>query len=251
MHKNWSHDFYDGLFADRFFNRSTESLHRVVMFLADILHLAPGSSVLDQCCGTGGISTALAMHGYRVVGIDIASEYIDRAKLNVAGGACRFICADAGEFYLDPPADAGFNWWTSFGYSDDDAVNQRMLTMANRSIKVGGYFALDMMNALRWQKKMTGRQEISEKAGNDDWVTRYAPERKMIYRSWITTDARGERIRRDGGGVRLYSPGEMEDLLKESGFTLTGQFGDTDKSSYTEESRRMILVARKERELTA
>jgi hypothetical protein len=46
--------------------------------------------------------------------------------------------------------------------------------------------------------------------------------------------------------VRLYNPSEMRDLLKKAGMNLVKIFGDWNSLPLTDQSSRMVLIARKE-----
>ena len=117
-------------------------------FLVRELSLKAGARVLDQCCGTGSLSVPLAQRGFNVVAVDQADAYVQRGRTraNAARVNVEWHTADAFTFVATPPCDAVFNWWTSFGYADDDAGNQRMLQRAFESLVPGGAFALDVPN---------------------------------------------------------------------------------------------------------
>ena len=55
-------------------------LARLVAFA----ELAPGTAVLDAGCGPGLVSEAFAAAGYRVTGVDLSSEMIQRARIRCA-----------------------------------------------------------------------------------------------------------------------------------------------------------------------
>ena len=61
---------------------------------------APGERCLDLCTGTGGVALALARHGTRVVGSDLAAGMLDRARNKARsaglGERTRWVQMDAG-----------------------------------------------------------------------------------------------------------------------------------------------------------
>jgi SAM-dependent methyltransferase len=57
------------------------AIERLVRFSA----FKPGGSVLDAGCGPGLVTTGLLAAGYRVVGVDLSREMIDRARRRCAG----------------------------------------------------------------------------------------------------------------------------------------------------------------------
>lgn len=73
------------------FTRGTE---QEAAFLIDVLALEPDQRVLDVGCGPGRHSHALARHGCRVVGIDIAERFVRLATEEAPPGAA-FVRGDA------------------------------------------------------------------------------------------------------------------------------------------------------------
>src|SRR5256885_5964949 len=54
--------------------------------------VAAGARVLDAGCGTGRYAAALAGHGYRVTGVDLAPDLVAVARRR--GGSARFAVGD-------------------------------------------------------------------------------------------------------------------------------------------------------------
>ena len=76
MELDWWTNLYDQQMADFFLERTTEQVHREISVLEGLLQLNSEDTILDQCCGIGTLSQALANRGYRVIGVDIIPEYI-------------------------------------------------------------------------------------------------------------------------------------------------------------------------------
>lgn len=68
---------------------------------ARALHVEPGSRVLDLGCGTGKLGALLARRGCEVVGVDVSSEMLSRARRGSGSGGQRFVLASA--FHLPFP----------------------------------------------------------------------------------------------------------------------------------------------------
>ncbi len=82
---------------DRFVNWP-ERLAAEMPFLVQLLHSVKAQRVLDAACGTGMHSLALAALGYHVVGADLSTRMIGRARSNAAanGREVRFEVAGFG-----------------------------------------------------------------------------------------------------------------------------------------------------------
>jgi SAM-dependent methyltransferase len=244
MSENWCTGFFDDAFADLYLARGEAEVVPAVSFLKDKLRLAPGASVFDQCCGIGTLSVALAAEGYRVTGVDLIPSYVARAADAAEGLDCRFFTQDARSFIAPEPADAGFNWWTSFGYYEEDAENLRMLQAANRSLKTGAYFALDYMNRDERLNSFAANDVRESVTPQGTWTTAYDRARDMVVKTW-RYDAEGSRVEKKGGGVKLYSAACLERLLTAAGFGDIEFYGDWQGAPLTASSPRCIAVARK------
>lgn len=251
--KNWCEEFFDDLFAEHHLVRSEDKEMRdTLAFLKDKLHLRSGGKILDQCCGVGSLSIAMAKMGYDVAGFDLIPSYIDRAKRDAAaaGVSCDFETGDAHAYIYRDPRDAVVNWWTSFGYAKDDAQNIKMLRCAAASLKSGGYFVLDYMNApQRLRDFAKGDVAYSETKKADCtivWESRLDRASEMIVKKWICQGADGRKVEKQGGGAKLYSSAQLERMLAECGFVDITFYGSIGGEALTGSSPRCIAVARKE-----
>jgi SAM-dependent methyltransferase len=245
---SWCEDFFDDLFAEHCLaTRTPDELQAITTFLQRELKLGTGDAVFDQCCGIGTLSLALAKRGLRTFGVDLIPSYIDTAK-NAAvkmQAACTFAAADAA-FYCPPvPCDAAINWWTSFGYFEDDAENLKMLKAARRSLKPGASFALDYMNTPERLALMGGRPVTSWRAEKPGCVvscdTRI--DGRMLVKDWKYEGADSRKVEKRGGGVKLYTQQELESLLEQAGFTAVRFYGSVKGEALAVNSPRCIAIA--------
>lgn len=238
----WWAAFFDELFADVWLARRHPSTD--VAFLVRELGLAPGARVYDQCCGVGRISAGLAARGVEVVGVDQSAAYVARARAAVASG--NFVVADAFDYRVEPACDAAFNWWTSFGYDEDDARNARMLESAFESLRPGGRFALDYPNVSRLRAEFRPQSEdVVDTALGLVRVVRRArldEARGMLVDAWTYELPGGERVTK-GGETRLYSAGDLEAMMGRVGFRVCGRFGGAGGQALEANSQRCVLVA--------
>ena len=102
--------------------------------LLEILNPQPKETILDLGCGTGQLTAKIAECGAEVIGIDGASEMIEKAKDNYP--QLEFKVADARNFELSQPVDAIFSNATLHWISEADEV----INSINKSLKTGGKF---------------------------------------------------------------------------------------------------------------
>jgi SAM-dependent methyltransferase len=164
------------------------------------------------------------------------------------------------------------NFFTSFGYFEDDSDNQKVLMSIAKALKPGGKFLIDYMNPDYVVRNLVERDEknlgppsalIPTEVGDPNirLPKAAAPSAKkaeglrVIQERWIDTSA--QRINkkitliRNGKestyreSVRMYSHREMRNMLSKAGLKLTETYGDFDGSEYTQDSPRMILMGEK------
>jgi len=240
----WWAELYDDALADVLLERT--DVERTLKFLRNVLAIAPGDRVLDQCCGIGSLAIPLARAGFEVVGVDQAAGYIARATAAAAGASAKFFVGDAFTWRPERMCNAAFNWWTSFGYAARDADNQRMLKRAAEAIVPGGRFALDFMNVPQVLRgfqptvvverdgtKLTRETTLDLAAGTMAKTWRYElPESKIVGTQPVRTST-----------LRLYMPSQLIELLRASGFDDIELYGDETGEPLTIDSPRCIAVA--------
>lgn len=243
----WWETFYDDSLADMLLEQtSDEEMTGTVSFLQKALELSPGARLLDQCCGSGRLTWKMAELGYTITGMDLIPGYIERARnRQVAGNSAPdFEVADAFEFVADPPCDAVFNWWTSFGYSDSDETNTLMLKRASESLLPGGRYALDFMNVPGLYRHF--QPHVVTRNGDVTLVRESTLDlaANTIRKQWTYFLPNGQRTVHHSS-VRLYDPAALRRLFEAAGFTDIQFYGDVDGSTLTLNSPRCIITARK------
>ncbi len=238
---DWWADFYNDTIAELFLVRDGAA---ELDFLAERLELRPSALVFDQCCGIGNLAIGLARRGFRAAGVDLCPPYIERARRDAAGLPCEFACADAFDFRPQEPCDGAYNWYSSFGYADEDGRNLEMLRRAFESLRPGGRFALDFLNAPAVYRDFKPRMERS---GGGARVVRDCTidiRRGRLEQRWTTTDAAGRSSARTSS-VKLYPPHQLAELLRAAGFRDLELLGGVTGEPVALESPRCIAVGRK------
>ena len=217
-------------------------------FIARALELPEGARVFDLCCGWGRHTVRLAQRGYRVTGLDLSRYHLRLAKaeakragveVSLLHGDMREIPRSAGRF------DAVINMFTSFGYFDDEADNQRVLDGVARALKPGGRFLIDTMNLTGLMRVF--RDSDCEKRLDGSYTAnlrRYDIHRGRSEVEMLYFGPDGER-REQFHSVRLYSYPELEAMLSKAGLGVERTWGDFDGSDLSRESRRMIVLAQR------
>jgi len=254
--KRWWESFFDDTYADVGLQPlEPEKRDRLVGFLADVLDLSVGDTVLDQCCGVGRLSLPLAAAGYRVIGVDRVPAYIERARSAATerGLDLELCCDDAETFVAGRPCDGAFSWFTSFGYDDeDDTPTLRSFERALDSLRPGGRYAVDYLNVPMVCREFRSRQ--FHHVDEDDpqgLIILQEPSadfaRGVLDNTWTFLHPDGRRESRQVT-TRMYMPHEIVRMLRQAGFAHDVQlYGSIEGEPLGFESRRCIVVAEKPR----
>ena len=207
----------------------------------DVLALNEGDEVLDVPCGHGRIANRLARRGSHVTGLDADALFLERARADAdaRGVEVEYVQGDMRQLPWVGRFDAAVNWFTSFGYFDDDG-NRAWLETVLGTLKAGGRLAIDVHSRDVFMRNRVPAS-IYERDGDlvvdrhrfDVESGREETERWMI---------RGGQMRKTVYSVRFYTYTELRDLLLDAGFSSVEGVGH-DREPLTLESRRMIVIA--------
>ncbi len=123
-----------------------------------VIHPKPHSKILDLACGKGRLSVQLAGRGFEVTGIDLAEENISYAQ-QFENERLTFFKHDMREPFRVNFFDYVFNFFTSFGYFEDDKDHLRTLKNVRKNLRNRGLFVLDYFNAPKVVKTMVAKEE--------------------------------------------------------------------------------------------
>jgi SAM-dependent methyltransferase len=214
--------------------------------IISLLGLQPGAAILDLCCGVGRHSLEFARRGYSVTGVDRTAAYLQTARdaAVIEGLAVEWVEADAREFLRPGAFSLAINLYTSFGYFEDPAEDQRVAENLFCSLKSAGTLVMDLMGKERlarifsprsWEELPDGSLFLQERKIRDDWT--------WIENRWILV--KDGQQREFTLGHRLYDGAGLRTLLLDSGFESVTLYGDMDGTPYNNEARRLVAVARK------
>jgi SAM-dependent methyltransferase len=241
----WYEHFFDEIYVD---NRAERvDIEKTCDYLLSQFKVAPGALIFDQCCGTADVSRALAQRGYRIIGIDLSTQCIEKARnlAHLIPSHYSYQRADAFQYIAHPQVDAAFNWYTSFGYTDNDQTNSLMIKNAHASLKKGGVFVLDYTNpAYIFQNyKPHIEIEIKDRSGKITKDVEINMSRGMIITHWhyefpeFTTTKFGES--------KIYFPHTLKEMFLQAGFSDVKLHGNIGGEIVNKDSPRNIVVGRK------
>lgn len=245
---SWWQTYFGDLYLRLFATRATpEGTDQEVAGVLALLDPRPGARILDLGCGQGRHAVILARLGYRVAGLDRSPLLLGRAQETAreATGQAAWVLGDMRSLPFAPRFDACLSMCTSFGYFDDEAENEEVLRQIHGVLRPGGALFLDLSNRDRRTQEGDLDFTTSHRHGEATVLeeTHFDPAtgRSTTTYTWLE----GGQAESITHSVRSYTAPEISAMLWRAGLEPLALYGDVDGSSYTAESKRLIVVARK------
>lgn len=242
----WWKNFFYGVALDLWRQAVTDEHTRSEAdFIEKSLQLPPPATVLDVPCGNGRIALELAARGYRMTGVDIASEFIEeaQAKSNERQLDVTWKLGDMRDLPWPEEFDGAFCFGNSFGYLDDEG-NADFLNAVARVLKPGARFVIST-NAIIESFLPTFQERRWFQVGD---ITFLLHHRYDLARSRVETEytfIRDGRVDRRPGSQRAYTFREFGQLLEQAGFTNFEAYGSLSKEPFKLGAPVLLLVATK------
>ena len=236
-------DFYPFMFPQERFDAAGEQVEKILA-----LCNVESGHVLDLCCGPGRHTTELARRGFTVIGVDLTTFLLDkaRARAEAEGLKVEWVQDSMLDFVRPGAFDLILSMFTSFGFFDDKSDDLKVLRNMYESLKPGGVALIDVMGKERFARicQPTTTSELPDGS--------LVVQRHEIFDDW--TRIRNEWILiRDGEAKShkfhhtLYSGQELKDRLLQAGLPQVKLYGSLDGIPYDTEATRLIAVARRDR----
>lgn len=216
-----------------------------VRFITQALNLASGESILDLYCGYGRHAIELAKQGYNVTGIDATQDFLDIAvqKAQKANVRINFTKKDMRELDYAGNFSAVINMFAAFGYFSDEE-NANIIKLVAKALKPNGLFLIDLLNRdwmvrnnlNRYWRHPNGECVLSYKVELKNGI---ATMKRQLINQVTGTKTQYEFV------LRAYSLPEMANIFSNSGLTIMETYGGFDGRSYSSETPRMIILAKK------
>jgi SAM-dependent methyltransferase len=224
--------FYGALLSDERSEAETE-------LICSLGSLKRGDRVLDLACGHGRIANRLAERGVQVTGLDLTPAFLELACADAAkrGVSVEYVQGDMIDLDWPDRFDVVINWFTAFGYCDDDG-NRQILEAVHRSLRPDGRLLLELNHGPALLANFLP-SSVSRR-GEDLMVEqyRYDPLTSRVHRQ--CTVLRNGEVRSFRFSNRIFSFSELRDWLRSAGFQQVEGFGP-DGAPLTREARRMIV----------
>jgi SAM-dependent methyltransferase len=232
-------DLYPFTFPESAFALAEEQVEKILRLTG-----VGGGKVLDLCCGPGRHAVALAKRGFAVTAVDRTRFLLEHARARAAQAnlSVEFVLEDMRRFSRPATFDLIINFFTSFGYFEDQADDFRVLELICENLRPSGVFVLEMVSKERLAREF--QATTSRELPNGDVLF----ERHQIVDDWTRVRNRWTLIRAGETRTfefthRIYSGQEMKDLLTKAGLAGARVYGDISGSPYGFDAQRLIAVA--------
>ena len=147
------------------------------------------------------------------------------------------------EFCRPDSFDLVANVYTSFGYFEDRAEDERTARNFHESLAPGGALVMSLTSkevlagkfrSRGWEER-DGAYMLEERSVEDDW--------SWMENRWVVV--RDGETREFDVSHRLYSAYELRELLEGVGFDDVDVYGDLGGSAFDEDADSLVVVARK------
>jgi SAM-dependent methyltransferase len=233
----WFEEWFGEEYLALYPHRDEVDAAHLVRLLGRLVGWGPGWRVLDICCGPGRHARALDDAGLAVTGLDLSAALLRKAREATAAPLVR---ADIRALPLRPRSmDAGLNLFTSFGYFDTDEEHAATLAGMVGTVRRGGWFVLDFLNAELVASRIAEGEGSVEAGEGGTRLRRFrTPGGRHVVKEILLADGRRFQER-----VRLFGAGELGAMLAEAGAVVRHCFGDYDGGPRHARSPRTLLVA--------
>jgi SAM-dependent methyltransferase len=202
--------------------------------------MRPGMRLLDLGCGRGRHARLFAEHGLKVTGIDLSSASIDDARSE--GPGVEFLVHDMRKPFAREQYDAVVCLFTSLGYSEDRADDQRAVENAALALVPGGLLVLDLLNGALVRAGLV--EEECQRSGDVYFTIRRCVEVNDIVKR-IRVAERGEEhefMER----VHAWTRAEVCAMVERAGLRIGSVTEGPDPRPFDEgRSPRIVVWARK------
>ena len=237
--QNWYSSWFDTKYYHILYKERNYREAQVFMDnLTHYLNLPEKAKVLDLACGKGRHSIYLNQLGFTVLGVDLSENSIAEANKNTSE-TLHFAVHDMREPLVEK-FDAIFNLFTSFGYFENEADNQKTLISIKESLSDYGFAVIDFMNVAHVIDNLIS-DEVKVVDDIEFKIKRFVSDDNFIIKEIDFED--------DGlpfhfvEKVKAFTLDDFQSMMDQAGIYLLDTFGDYKlKKFHKKDSERLIMI---------
>ena len=239
MHTNWYQDFFNGTAVD-FWMAAAPPPDDDIAFLRSVF--PDGKEILDVACGAGRHAIPLARAGYRVAGVDISADFLERGR-RTSDVAIEWHQRDMRDLPWDGRFDGAICFGNSFGYLGREGTLASMASIAG-AMKPGAQFVLDTGSAA--ESILPALQQRRWIAVGDIVFLSAATYNVSESRLDVEyTFVRGNSRETKTAHTSIFTTGELRQMFDACGLEVESMLASPKGEPFRLGSPRLILTARK------
>jgi SAM-dependent methyltransferase len=239
VYNDWYRDFFTGAAVD-FWMAAAPAPDEDIAFLRSIF--GNSQEILDLACGAGRHAIPLARAGYRVTGVDISPDFLEKAR-RASDVPIEWRQSDMRDLPWKERFDGALCFGNSFGYLGRAGTQASIVSIAN-ALKRGARFVLDMGSAA--ESLLPALQQRRWIAVGD-----------ILFLSSATYDVNESRLDVDYTFVRggsqemktahtwIFTTGELRHMFDACGLEVESMLASPKGEPFRLGSPRLILIASK------
>ena len=208
-------------------------------------------TVADLACGTGSVSLLMAQRGYQVTGVVMSEDMLTVAaeKAQALDNRPVFACQKLQELRLPRGVDLAISGLDSMNYITDPADCAMAIKRTFKALNPGGIFIFDVNTPQRF-RSMDSQVFLEE---DDDvycvWRGEFNEETNICSYGMDLFQRTGKVWQRsfEEHQEYAYTKDQLEQYLKDAGFSHIRVYGDRRLEDPTDEDQRIYFSARKGR----
>src|SRR3954469_335069 len=200
----------------------------------------PPAGLLDVPCGAGRHSLALARVGYRVTGIDLSENAIDRAGTAGKGLTVDFRRGDMRSLDTDERFGAVLCFGNSLSYFPPEEMRAFIAALAAR-VAAGGRLILDTSCCAESLFPLAEEREVAFDGGIYRSVYRYDARSSLLKTKAELRLA--DEVHRLRYAHYVVTSGELVRMVEAAGLRVEALHGGTDGEAFAPGMPRLLLVA--------
>lgn len=233
----WFEDWFGDEYLALYPHRDAADAELAIALIADTIPWRSGLRVLDIASGPGRHMAPLESRGADPVGLDLSMTLLRRAKAVTDAPLVR---ADMRHLPIrSASVDLALNLFTSFGYFATDKEHHEALTGMIETVRPGGWFALDFLNADVVRETLVPEGEATMGDTPVRITRRISEDDHYVIKEIHSQD--GNVFREQ---VRLFTAADLEGMLSGS-LSLVARYGDYHGADLTARSPRAFFIGQR------
>lgn len=210
-----------------------------------------GCTLLDLGCGTGSLSERMSEKGFDVIGLDISNEMLSVAfeKKCQSGSDIRYVCQDMTELELYGEVGAVVSALDCLNHLDGEKELRKTFSRVAKYTEAGGIFLFDLNTILKHRDILSDNCFVyEEEKVMCVWQNSYNEKDNSvdIYLDFFEEDGDGRYTRySEEFSETAYRIESVKEWLSEAGFETLSVFDGFSKEQGSEDSERIVFLARK------